>query len=77
METLPTYESLMKAPTRFIYSDDNFLYIRPVPKHKFDHNMYKIDRKTREVTGMDLLDFGTEGPYPNIRLISGQNYLRI
>ena len=77
METMPTYESLMNGPTRFIYSDDNYLYIRPIPKHKYDHNMYKVDRKTLEVTGMDLLDFGTEGPLPNIRLISGQNYLRI
>lgn len=77
MDILPTYEELMRGKTRFVYSDDNYLYIRPIPKHKYDHNMYKVNRKTREVTGMSILEFGPEEKYPNIRLISGQNYLRL
>ena len=52
MSKVPTYDDLMKEKPLFIAEYDGYLYVKLFPKQFYENTIWKVNKKTKEVSYM-------------------------
>ncbi len=58
VETLETFDEVLRTNILSAFADDRYYYIRPVPRFEYDGQAYKIDKQSNKVESIHVLDIG-------------------